>query len=100
MDTLACATDMKRSKLNFCKQYNFVYQKFSFVYTNVLLNLIRLNAMLCFVNETKFLKAYKKDLNNISVACHRGNKRIYDGTPKVATMKVSSILNTILKHFS
>ena len=35
-DDLSCAKDVQRAKLAFFKQINSIYQKFSFVYTNVL----------------------------------------------------------------
>ena len=76
MDSLACLADVEGSKLTFFKQFNTVYQKLSFFYTNVPLYLFRLNSMLCFVNETKFLKAHKKDLSNKLVPYYRAKKRI------------------------
>ena len=40
-DDLFCATDVERAKLVFSKQFNSIYQHFSFVVENVLLHLFR-----------------------------------------------------------
>ena len=76
MDNLACTSDMERSKRTFFKQHNSIYQKFSYVDTNVLLYLFRMHAMSFYGIETWFMKLSKKDLNNISVVYHKAIKRI------------------------
>ena len=61
-DDLSCAKDVERAKLAFFKQFNSIYNKFSFVDKNVLLHIFQLHAMSFYGAEAWYIKLNKKTL--------------------------------------
>ena len=59
-DDISCAKDIERANLAFFKQFNSIYNKFSFVDKNLLLQRFRLQAMSFHGAETWYIKLNRK----------------------------------------
>jgi len=80
-DDLFCTKEVERAKLAYFKQFNPLYQKFSFANKDVLIHLFKLHVMSFYGAETWVTKLYVKDVKIISKPYHKAIKRICGQRP-------------------